>query len=570
MEDEQVKKQTTIGLYTPSLQGFYVGELVNQIRQLCLIKNYNLVIIRTGGFGEFDSEIHMNQMDGAIMIRNSVAPSLAETLIQKQVHCVSVAFDYYPLKIPVVSSDNEAGMRLAFNHLVSDKHESIAYIADLSQYDLRKRYESYCDLHEEYNLQLNDELLFTVDNALMAGGETAANQFIQKKCTAKGVIFGSSLIAIGFIQKLKKKNISTENMGFICFDAVSLTPVLAPELASIDQNLNLIAYRCLNVIEAQKDKRSFTEQSIVEPKLVQISSSPEDCYDSFLATCVDLPELHNPNYVKCLLANMYDWPNEVAQSNLDQLMSLAPLFKRFLSEAHISRSTIDNNKQGWIKHSKSLTSDKVLRIEVSDGDSLCKANAFPPRSIPNTEGRYDLCIHTPIVLQGKIWGFLTTYGRSIESTVASSFFGFSGYLENLVKTYQQSLEIKQLKKRLDKLSAKNTDGDQDKSCTIRWNVETDVVTWSDNALNILGFTSDMECNIYRNMDITDRVHPKDVEVVRIAVNNCHTRRNPISIVVSIKSKRGKYLQINFSGEPRPDSVENDSCIVFFIGLNDDE
>ena len=106
----------TVGLYTPYLQGFYIGELVNQIRQLCFVKGYRLVVIRTGGYGKFQSALQLDQIDCAIFIRNSVSAEFADTLFVAK-PCVAIAYDFFPLAIPVVASDHEFGIGFCIAHL---------------------------------------------------------------------------------------------------------------------------------------------------------------------------------------------------------------------------------------------------------------------------------------------------------------------------------------------------------------------------------------------------------------------------------------------------------------------
>ena len=60
----------------------------------------------------------------------------------------------------MVCSDNRQGVKLAFEHLVAQGHSRIAFIGDLTQYDLRKRYEAYCEEHGRHHLPLDEELSF--------------------------------------------------------------------------------------------------------------------------------------------------------------------------------------------------------------------------------------------------------------------------------------------------------------------------------------------------------------------------------------------------------------------------
>ncbi|MCR6651761.1 MAG: substrate-binding domain-containing protein [Cellvibrionaceae bacterium] len=438
----------TIGVYTPYLQGFYIGELVNQIRQLCFVKGYRLVVIRTGGLGKFQSALQLDQIDCAIFIRNAVSAEFVEKLRSSGKPCVAIAYDYFPLAVPVVSSDNQFGIGLAMGHLLKAGHNKIAFVGDLSLYDLRKRYEYYCEAHDQYQLPLNEQYLFTISDAQCNSGHQTAQQFIDRKCDATGIIFGAGLTGIAFLQHIRqvRPDLSTRLQG-VCFDALSLIPVFTPELTSVDQNLNLIAYRAINVLEAQVARQEVPHHIQVEPKLTYLTEK-SDAGFTFIATCIDLPELHNSNYMKALMANMHEWPREIVASGLDQIMCIAPLFERFMDMVFLSRHFIDNNQRAWIKQIKTFLAEGVVKTDLSDSSSLCHEEKFPPASVRKIlHPKYDFQLHMPIQVNGKLWGFLSTLGHTAAPTAAASFFGFGGYIETIVRLFEQDLEIKTLQKK---------------------------------------------------------------------------------------------------------------------------
>jgi DNA-binding LacI/PurR family transcriptional regulator len=561
----------TIGVYTPYLQGFYIGELVNQLRQLCFVKGYRLVVIRTGGYGKFQSALQLEQIDCAIFIRNAVSAEFAESLLRAGKPCVAISYDYFPLSIPVVSSDNQFGVSLAMDHLLKAGCNKIAFVGDLSQYDLRKRYEYYCDAHDQYQLPLNERYLFTVDDTQFNGGRQAAGQFIGSGCDANGIIFGAGLTGIGFLQYIRQTHpdVSARIQG-VCFDALSLIPVLTPDLASVDQNLNLIAYRAINVLEAQLSQKDITHHIQVEPKLTYINRGNDSNSEAFIATCVDLPELHNPNYTKALLANMHEWPREIVASGLDQIMSIAPLFERFMGMAFLCRHFIDNNQKAWIKQIKSFVVEGVVKTDLSDSSSLCREEKFPPVSLRQIlQPQYDFQLHVPIQLNGKIWGFLSTVGHTAVPTNASSFFGFGGYIETIVRLFEQDLEIKTLHKKIADCQAPGPSQEiaPDREASITWDFDEGLTVWSEKALQKLGFQSAMELNIYSNMDITDRIHKDDLPNIRDFVSQSKSNKSAFHAQLRYKMKNGQFTDAILEGEPTLDAEQKMTGMVFYLGVN---
>lgn len=561
----------TVGVYTPYLQGFYIGELVNQIRQLCFVKGYRLVVIRTGGYGKFQSALQLEQIDCAIFIRNAVSTEFVESLISTGKPCVAIAFDYFPLAVPVVSSDNQFGISLAMDHLMKAGHNKIAFVGDLSQYDLRKRYEYYCEAHDQYQLPLNEHYLFAVSDTQFSGGRHAAQQFIDNNCDATGIIFGAGLTGIGFLQYISQTRLDlSARLHSVCFDALSLIPVFTPELASIDQNLNLIAYRAINVLESQLAQKEIPHGILIEPKLTRVNQGGEVRADAFIATCVDLPDFHNPNYVKGLIANMHEWPREIAASGLDQIMSIAPLFERFMGLAFLSRHFIDNNQKAWIKQIKAFLAEGMIKTDLSDSSSLCREEKFPPASMRRLlQAKYNFQLHVPIQLNGKTWGYLSTIGHTSAPTPAASFFAFGGYIEAIVRLFEQDLEIKALQKKVTDAQTLSTAHEiaPDREAVISWNFDDGLTVWSEKALQKLGFQSAMELNIYSNMDLTDRIHKDHLSHMRDLVAQSKNDKKAFQIQLRYKMRNGQFTDAILAGEPVVDDEQRVTGMKFYLGVN---
>jgi DNA-binding LacI/PurR family transcriptional regulator len=559
----------TVGLYTPYLQGFYIGELVNQIRQLCFVKGYRLVVIRTGGYGKFQSALQLEQIDCAIFIRNSVSAEFADTLFAAK-PCVAIAYDFFPLAIPVVASDHEFGIGLAMDYLLNNGHRKIAFVGDLGQYDLRKRYEFYCDAQDQYRLEFNENYVFAVDDTQFSGGRQAAQRFIEKNCDATGIIFGAGLTGIGFLQYLKASHPDlAEKIQGICFDALALIPVLTPELVSIDQNLHLLAYRALNVLESQLAHKEVSTHVLVEPKLTRVQSDAEARYDGFMATCADFADFHNPHYVKTLLANMREWPGNIADSGLDQLMCMSPLFGRFMDAAFLLRHFVDNNQKSWIKQTKAFLAESISKTDPSDSASLCREEKYPPASMREfLQDKYDFQLHMPIYLYGKVWGFLSIVGHSANTSPVGSFFGFGGYIESVVRQFELNLEIKTLHKKIaDHTNLVTPEYIADREARITWNFEDGLTVWSEKALQKLGFQTAMELNIYSNMDLTDRVHKDDLPSIRQYVAQSMGDKKGFQAQLRYKMKNGQFHDAVLEAEPILDADQKMTGLRFYLGVN---
>ena len=566
-------KKCRIAIFSASTQGFYFGEIINQIRSLCFIKGYHLTIVNTTNHGEFDLALSVHQFDAVIIIKNALSNRLAEQYLETQkIPCVSIGYDYFPIKIPVISSDHETGVRLAMDHLTRRGCSKIAFVGDLSQYDIRKRYEAYCDVHDELGQEVSESYLFNVDNADFTGGNRAADEFIQNNCDADGVITGAGLTGVGFYQKLNKLSASTASaLQYVCFDTISLIPVFTPKLFAVDPNIHLVAYKSLNVLESML-KDELTDSIVkVEPKLISVSENAESSYDEFLATCVDLPEVHNPNYMKAIIANIHEWPKEIVASGLDQIMSIAPIFEKYMGACALSKFHVDAKDQQWIKLLKVFTPEGIIQYTKEDRSSYFKAEQLSAESIASNAAieKQDVCCHFTICVNGRPWGFLSALGNTATATPASSFLAYTGYMESIRDLFGAKLSPPAATEpfRTPKQETGNNQQQVDPQATIEWDYTNRITTWSKHALGLLGYESKIETNIYQNMDITDRLTPDQIPKTREALSRLVEQQHPINITTAIKLKTGKFAAMILQGEL--DTQSTPSVARFCIGITDD-
>jgi PAS domain-containing protein len=85
---------------------------------------------------------------------------------------------------------------------------------------------------------------------------------------------------------------------------------------------------------------------------------------------------------------------------------------------------------------------------------------------------------------------------------------------------------------------------------ITWKITGGATQWDDNALNLLGLSSELEKNIYRNMDITDRVNPTDEAALRELL--LESKDHECCIEIQLKHKHKHYLGYNLISQKNKD------------------
>lgn len=529
-------KRPLVGIYTPELEGFYFGELVGQILILCRIKNYRVSVIKTGGYGEFTSAVASEAMDMVIVLCNAINYKLARDLLEKGKSVVSVSFDYFPLDIPFVTTDNEAGVELAFNHLLDQGHKRILFIGNLKNFDIRKRYEAFCDQIEKHGLDEHDDDLIQVDDDLLSGGYQAADVYMESRLEASAVICGTSMNGIGFSRKLEMLNPDLKNLlSIVSFDAVSLIPVLDFEITSIDQNLNLVAHKALSIVESKKTGGESKHHHSVQPKLISKNTEFMKSEEAYLATSFELAELYNANYMKSILCNISEWSQSIANSKLDSIMMLQPLFRNLLSFASVSRTVTGKSGAQYLAYTKLVSAQGATKIDVNNQAAVSKIHAFPFNFKEFDPSECDTAIHIPRFVDGKVWGFISTYGKTENSQSACSYTGFVTFLNYIVELMSFDLTGVNIAARANAVLTERPDDDAVEG-EIRWNKTTNEALWDESAMEILGFVSEIEQKIYKYMALNDRLAADCVGVLRDYLLDEQIGEMPVQVKFRHKSR----------------------------------
>ncbi|SMF36430.1 DNA-binding transcriptional regulator, LacI/PurR family [Alteromonadaceae bacterium Bs31] len=542
-----------LGVITPYLQGDYMGEIINQIRQGCEAKNYRFSAIRTDGFGSYNLAVGVNDLDGVIVIRNAANPKLVERLQNRQIPVVAVAHDYFPLDIPVIASDNAQGAELAFEYLTQKGHQKLLYVGDITQYDLRKRYERFCELQKSHGLPSGSEQLIVAPDTIFSGGLSAGTEFLQRMSKCTGVFCGAGHTAMGFIKKIEEAGVSFPGeIDIVAFDAIRLMKVLTPELSYIDQNLDLLANRCISTLERMIHSKVMPSAAItIAPTLcVQHKAEQNNKKIAEESNAV----LSNTDYTSSLLNNSFELTRDIVFSQLDKIMCLAPLFSEFMHFGVLSCVVYDRNRRAHMHTHKIFEHTETTVITGNNPDYVCAPEEFPPKAIRSrSDGEFDTCVHFPIFCKNNLWGILSFFGQRARQHSESSFSSFSSFMDNVTFAYSMLLENADLREELKKSEAeaphvKHELQHDGTLASFEWDLEKGTVMWSEIALELLGFTTELEKNIYRNMEIFDRVHPDDEHQLRKELTISLSNLSTMTSAIRLKNAEGDYRRYSLQGE----------------------
>jgi DNA-binding LacI/PurR family transcriptional regulator len=167
-----------------------------------------------------------------------------------------------------VMVDNEAGGRLALEHLVQLGHRKIAYIRGPKMLiDSAPRWRGIQKSAQAAGLEIDPALVVQLPDSLdpnfgFEGGQRFTDELLQKKKRFTALLAFDDLTALGAIRALTKAGVKVpEQCSVIGFDDVPLSSLSAPSLTTVRQPLEAMGNLAVNVImeevNANLEKRDW-------------------------------------------------------------------------------------------------------------------------------------------------------------------------------------------------------------------------------------------------------------------------------------------------------------------------
>lgn len=560
-------RRLRIALISPFLSGYYLGDLVNNIRILSMERDFDLLTLQTRNFTVFDIPLALNNIDGVILLIDAVTPGLANKIIQLGIPVISIGKDYFPLHMEVVLIDNKQGVYQVMDHLTELGHKRIGFSGDVSIYDISQRYNAYLQYLEEHNLGYDPNIIFNTNNTFFQGGAETADEFRKRGNPCTAIVFSTDLNAIGFQDKISAEGLKIpEDVAITGFDNIYLTQLKTPQITSIAQNLKDIALyavdRVLNKINGDapvKNPRILPCRLIARESTTGIKKIEQKEIKKEL-------DFIPADYIDGILANNYEAVKSVVLGQSNDIFSLTPLFGPFLNWGCYAR---------W-NNSEDPETLEIDRIFCGSGINIKglpkKGDIFNQQNFP-PESMYHLCLKKnnlitvlPIAIENKKWGVLVLAGKAEEETSFSNYSMFTNYLDLLAFGMEKETLLKEvlireqttksLTEELEIVSKNATDG------IWIWDLKSNLIEWNLRAINMLGFTSQTDIKAIKNIPFYERIHPDEVDEIRKKIQSHLEHGAPLRGEFRMKTKNNEYIWIFTSGEA---VLDNNGIPIRIIG-----
>jgi LacI family transcriptional regulator len=209
-------------------------------------------------------------VEGLIVVANwlFVDIQLLADLTKREIPAVTIGWELPANNISSIMVDNEAGARLALEHLFQLGHRKIAYIRGPKMLiDSAPRWRGIQKFAQSAGLDIDSALVLQLPesfdpNSSFENGFRLTEELLQRKKRFSALMAFDDLTALGAIRALSKAGIKVpEQCSVTGFDDVSFSLLSAPSLTTVRQPLEAMGGTAVNMImdsiAAGREKREW-------------------------------------------------------------------------------------------------------------------------------------------------------------------------------------------------------------------------------------------------------------------------------------------------------------------------
>lgn len=261
-----------IGLIFPTTSNPFFGQLIFHIENICMSLGYKVMLCNS--LNHIDKEkqyldmLQRNQVDGIIVGTHNQG-----ILDYENANIHIVAIDrYLSDKIPIVSSDNYEGGKMATKLLLNKGCKKIIHICGpnglKTPANMRKKaYEDVLLAAARIPITYEISASFEKDTHI-----ATVNKLFDENKDVDGIFASDDLIASAVINEARKRDINIPNdLKLIGYDGTETIRTCMPQLTTIQQPIEEIAKVAVNILVKQIDGtyNDTNLQTILPVKLIE-------------------------------------------------------------------------------------------------------------------------------------------------------------------------------------------------------------------------------------------------------------------------------------------------------------
>ncbi|TFD73293.1 LacI family DNA-binding transcriptional regulator [Cryobacterium fucosi] len=235
-------RSDSIGLLVSDVRNPFFADLAHTVEQAALAAGYVTLLGNANERKEqqdrYLDTLISRRVDGIIVAPLGDGSGSIRSLITREIPTVFVDRTVDGLDIPSVTTDSEAGIRQAVEHLAAAGHTRIGYISGPQATSTgRDRFAAFTRAIADKGLSQDHELVYFGDYQA-ASGSAGVHALLQLRRPPTALLAADSLMAVGAIAILHKlgRRIGVD-IALIAFDDIEWFALLNPALSVISHSV---------------------------------------------------------------------------------------------------------------------------------------------------------------------------------------------------------------------------------------------------------------------------------------------------------------------------------------------
>ncbi|MGK2850784.1 MAG: LacI family DNA-binding transcriptional regulator [Candidatus Limnocylindrales bacterium] len=230
----------TLGLIVTDIENPYFPQLVRSVEDAARAGGYAVLLCNAADDAEretFYLDLLVDRrVDGLIIAASSLGVRHHEWLAGVRLPVVLVNTQADGVDLPCITSDNQAGGRLAAEHLLGLGHRRFGHLtAPARNVDGPDRLAGARRALADAGLGVEPAVV-VVGDPLVGGGEAAMHDLLDRAPDVTAVITYNDLMAIGAMRALRQRNYRVpHDVSLVGFDDVAFAAYVDPPLTTIAQ-----------------------------------------------------------------------------------------------------------------------------------------------------------------------------------------------------------------------------------------------------------------------------------------------------------------------------------------------
>ncbi|WP_332695297.1 LacI family DNA-binding transcriptional regulator [Halalkalibacter lacteus] len=259
-------KTETVAVLISRIINPFFSRLVDEMELIASKSGFKLILCNTRCNKENELKylemLKTKQVDGIILV--SIENKWEDIEPFCQYGPIIMCNEYHDdATIPVIRLDQVKGGYIGTKHLIDLGHKRIAYCGgDMSGHLSQDRQKGYWKAMEEAGLPVYKSWEFP-DSFGICDGRSVLQSILELENRPTAVFTGSDEVAVGVILEAKERGLQVpDDMAVVGFDNQPLAEVIDPPLTTIEQSVNEIGKKAMEVMFDVIDNKRKIEKSI--------------------------------------------------------------------------------------------------------------------------------------------------------------------------------------------------------------------------------------------------------------------------------------------------------------------